>query len=113
LLLAYHDRSDGGAFAALCEMAFCRAPAAWTSAWTRWGENPFRTLFNEELGAVVQVASEDRADFADLVARHGLVQCAQRIARPTTRTPAGAGGRRGQRAGASGAGRSCSTPGGR
>src|SRR3546814_5864628 len=23
LLLAYHDRSDGGAFAALCEMAFC------------------------------------------------------------------------------------------
>ncbi|MFX9532702.1 AIR synthase-related protein, partial [Acinetobacter baumannii] len=23
LLRAYHDRSDGGAFAALCEMAFC------------------------------------------------------------------------------------------
>jgi phosphoribosylformylglycinamidine synthase len=41
-------------------------------------------LFNEELGAVVQVASEDRAEFADMVARHGLVDCAQRIARPTT-----------------------------
>jgi phosphoribosylformylglycinamidine synthase len=44
----------------------------------------FRTLFNEELGAVVQIACEDRAAFADMVARHGLVDCAQRIARPTT-----------------------------
>src|SRR3546814_4612080 len=53
-----------------------------------WGaeriENVFRTLFNEELGAVVQIATEDRAAFADMVARHGLVDCAQRIARPTT-----------------------------
>ncbi len=49
-----------------------------------WGEDPFRTLFNEELGAVVQVACEDRAEFADMVARHGLIDCAQRIARPTT-----------------------------
>jgi len=41
-------------------------------------------LFNEELGAVVQVAVDDRAEFADLVSRHGLIECAQRIARPTT-----------------------------
>ena len=27
-----------------------------------WGENPFRTLFNEELGAVVQIACADRAE---------------------------------------------------
>ena len=32
----------------------------------------------------MQIASEDRAEFADLVARHGLIDCAQRIARPTT-----------------------------
>ncbi|GAB3734713.1 phosphoribosylformylglycinamidine synthase [Luteimonas pelagia] len=86
LLLAYHDRSDGGAFATLCEMAFC-SRVGLDITLDAWGENPFRTLFNEELGAVVQVASEHRADFADLVARHGLVQCAQRIARPT-RVPA-------------------------
>jgi phosphoribosylformylglycinamidine synthase len=49
-----------------------------------WGEDPFRTLFNEELGAIVQIAAEDRAEFADLVARHGLIDCAQRIAKPTT-----------------------------
>ena len=83
LLLAYHDRSDGGAFAALCEMAFCSHLGLEINL-DGWGEDPFRTLFNEELGAVVQVAVEDRADFADLVARHGLIDCAQRIARPTT-----------------------------
>jgi phosphoribosylformylglycinamidine synthase len=81
LLLAYHDRSDGGAFAALCEMAFC-SRSGLDITLDAWGENPFRTLFNEELGAIVQVACDDRADFADLVARHGLVECAQRIARP-------------------------------
>ena len=82
LLLAYHDRSDGGAFASLCEMAFCSHMGLDINL-DGWGEDPFRTLFNEELGAVVQVACEDRAEFADLVARHGLIDCAQRIARPT------------------------------
>jgi phosphoribosylformylglycinamidine synthase len=87
LLLAYHDRSDGGAFATLCEMAFC-SHLGLDILLDGWGEgrseDPCRTLFNEELGAVVQIAGEDRAEFADLVARHGLVQCAQRIARPST-----------------------------
>ena len=87
LLRAYHDRSDGGAFAALCEMAFA-SHCGLDIELDGWGEDraedACRTLFNEELGAVVQVAVEDRAEFADLVARHGLVECAQRIARPTT-----------------------------
>ena len=87
LLRAYHDRSDGGAFAALCEMAFASRLGLEISL-DGWGEgrseDVFRTLFNEELGAVVQVAAEDRVEFADMVARHGLVHCAQRIARPTT-----------------------------
>ncbi|WP_298581671.1 phosphoribosylformylglycinamidine synthase [uncultured Luteimonas sp.] len=86
LLRAYHDRSDGGTFAALCEMAFCSHRGLDIDL-DGWGEDraedAFRTLFAEELGAVVQIASEDRAEFADLVARHGLVECAQRIARPT------------------------------
>ena len=87
LLRAYHDRSDGGAFATLCEMAFA-SHLGLDIALDGWGEDrsesAFRTLFNEELGAVVQIADEDRAEFADLVARHGLIDCAQRIARPTT-----------------------------
>ncbi|KAF1708883.1 phosphoribosylformylglycinamidine synthase [Pseudoxanthomonas kalamensis DSM 18571] len=83
LLLAYHDRSDGGAFAALCEMAFASHLGLEINL-DGWGDDPFRTLFAEELGAVVQIADEDRAAFADLVERHALTECAQRIARPTT-----------------------------
>ncbi|WP_159744339.1 phosphoribosylformylglycinamidine synthase [Luteimonas cellulosilyticus] len=87
LLLAYHDRSDGGAFATLCEMAFC-SHLGLDIDLDGWGgdrsQDALRTLFSEELGAVVQIAAEDRAEFADLVAQHGLIECAQRIARPTT-----------------------------
>jgi phosphoribosylformylglycinamidine synthase len=87
LLRAYHDRSDGGAFAALCEMAFC-SHLGLDIDLDGWGddraEDVFRTLFNEELGAIVQIHAADRVEFADLVARHGLVECAQRIARPTS-----------------------------
>lgn len=87
ILRAYHDRSDGGVFATLCEMAFC-SHMGLDILLDGWGDgrhdDVFRTLFNEELGAVVQIAGADRAEFADLVARHGLIECAQRIARPTT-----------------------------
>ena len=83
LLRAYHDRSDGGAFAALCEMAFASRLGLDINL-DAWGDDPFRSLFNEELGAIVQIAAEDRAAFADLVERHALTECAQRIARPTT-----------------------------
>ncbi len=87
VLRAYHDRSDGGAFAALCEMAFashCGLDIDLDAWGDGDGDDVFRVLFNEELGAVVQVASEDRAAFADLVERHALTECAQRIARPST-----------------------------
>ncbi|MFT3755860.1 MAG: phosphoribosylformylglycinamidine synthase [Pseudoxanthomonas sp.] len=83
LLLAYHDRSDGGAFATLAEMAFTSHLGLDINL-DGWGEDPFRTLFCEELGAVVQVANEDRAEFADLIEKHALTECAQRIAKPTT-----------------------------
>jgi phosphoribosylformylglycinamidine synthase len=83
LLLAYHDRSDGGAFATLCEMAFA-GHLGLDIALDGWGDDPFRTLFAEELGAVVQVAVEDRAAFADLVERHGLTECAQRVGKPVS-----------------------------
>jgi phosphoribosylformylglycinamidine synthase len=86
LLLAYHDRSDGGAFAALCEMAFASHLGLELNL-DAWVEEPrtdhvLAALFNEELGAVVQIAAADRAAFADLVNRHDLTHCAQRIGRP-------------------------------
>ena len=81
LLLAYHDRSDGGAFVSLCELAFA-SHLGLEIGMDRWGEDTVRALFNEELGAIVQVAREDRAAFADLVDRHDMTHCAQRIAQP-------------------------------
>ena len=81
LIRAYHDRSDGGAFAALCEMAFA-SHAGLDINLDRWGENDLACLFNEELGALIQVAKQDRAEFADLVNRFDLTHCAQRVAKP-------------------------------
>ncbi len=63
LLLAYHDRSDGGAFAALCEMAFASHLGLDITCDNRT-EHLFPHLFNEELGAIVQVADEHRTAFA-------------------------------------------------
>ncbi len=65
-LLAYHDRSDGGMLAALCEMTF----ASHIGLDIRLDEcqgDDLGILFNEELGALVQVR---RADLADI-----FVQC--------------------------------------
>ncbi len=80
-ILAYHDRSDGGAFAALCEMAFA-SHCGLDIHLDGWGDNDLNCLFNEELGVLVQVAREDRALFADLVNAIELTHCAQRIAKP-------------------------------
>ncbi|MCP5161795.1 MAG: phosphoribosylformylglycinamidine synthase [Hahellaceae bacterium] len=60
-LLAYHDRSDGGMFVTLCEMAFA-ANVGVDIRLDLLAEDPThfaRELFNEELGAVIQVKSED------------------------------------------------------
>ena len=52
-LLAYHDRSDGGLFVTLCEMAFASRCGILADI-SGMGE-PLAALFSEELGAVMQV----------------------------------------------------------
>ncbi|MGH8492313.1 MAG: phosphoribosylformylglycinamidine synthase [Moraxellaceae bacterium] len=64
LLLAYHDRSDGGLFTAVAEMAF----AARSGVSLDIAGDVLSVLFNEELGAVVQVR---RADVAAVKAAFG------------------------------------------
>ncbi len=59
-LLAYHDRSDGGAFVALCEMSFASHIGLDIRLDEMHGDT-LRALFNEELGAVVQVKNCDVA----------------------------------------------------
>jgi phosphoribosylformylglycinamidine synthase len=68
-LLAYHDRSDGGLFVTLAEMAFAGhvgleidLPAA----------SPLEVLFSEELGAVVQVRTEDTSAILNHLHSAGL-----------------------------------------
>ena len=73
-ILAYHDRSDGGLLATVCEMAFAAHTglALDTSALG----DALAALFNEELGAVIQVRASDVASvqqqFADAAANPGI-----------------------------------------
>jgi phosphoribosylformylglycinamidine synthase len=59
MIHAYHDRSDGGMFAALCEMAFAGRIGLDIAV------SAFDELFNEELGVLVQL-SDPRALPANL-----------------------------------------------
>jgi phosphoribosylformylglycinamidine synthase len=86
LLLAYHDRSDGGLFASACEMAFAAHCGltldldaldvdALDAAAAGNAERVLAALFAEELGALLQVRAQDsgtvlaRLDAAKLRAR--------------------------------------------
>jgi phosphoribosylformylglycinamidine synthase len=71
LVLAYHDRSDGGVFATLVEMAFAghcgldvKLPAGANGA--------AGALFSEELGVVLQAKSGHAAALQSILVRHGL-----------------------------------------
>jgi phosphoribosylformylglycinamidine synthase len=59
LLLAYHDRSDGGLFTTICEMAFAGHTGLEIHLKTL-GKNAINALFNEELGAVIQIRHQDK-----------------------------------------------------
>ena len=98
-LLAYHDRSDGGLWATVCEMAFAghvgvalnldllvnegdgihdsRADHGDSKNWAqqvrvRRDELSLRALFNEELGVVLQVATAQRDQVMQTLRQHGL-----------------------------------------
>ncbi|MGB4812748.1 MAG: phosphoribosylformylglycinamidine synthase [Methylophilaceae bacterium] len=59
-LLAYHDRSDGGLFTTLVEMAFAGHCGLNVDISSLQGD-AISALYNEELGAVIQVATADAA----------------------------------------------------
>jgi len=100
-LLAYHDRSDGGLFACVCEMSFAshlgvslnldalcydplmndvdgieRAPQLISG---RMRDRLIAALFNEELGAVLQIRRSDRAAVMQTLRDHGLGTCSHII----------------------------------
>jgi phosphoribosylformylglycinamidine synthase len=97
LLLAYHDRSDGGLFATICEMAFAGHTGVsvnldtvcWDAATTdhdgfeikpdmikgRFNDRVLAAMFCEEPGAVVQVRATDRNAIIARLKAWGLGDC--------------------------------------
>jgi phosphoribosylformylglycinamidine synthase len=98
-ILAYHDRSDGGLLSTVAEMCFAgqvgvalnldllvtegdgisdsRAEYGDAKNWAqqisaRREELTLKALFNEELGVVIQIATQDRADVMQVLREHGL-----------------------------------------
>ncbi|PUA16484.1 phosphoribosylformylglycinamidine synthase [Glaciimonas sp. PCH181] len=107
-LLAYHDRSDGGLFTTLCEMAFAghvgfsvnldiltmesEHAADWGDSknWAgqiseRRNEMTLRALFNEELGAVIQVRAAQKSEVMNVLRTYNLGACSHIIGKPDAR----------------------------
>ncbi len=108
LVLAYHDRSDGGLFATVCEMAFAGRTGVslnvdlltleghggddygdsknWaTQVAARREAMTIKALFNEELGAVVQIRTADRTPVMDVLRAHGLGAVSNIVGKPNDR----------------------------
>ena len=77
-LLAYHDRSDGGLFTTIVEMAFAGKTGVDIEL-ASLGNDVVSALFNEELGAVVQVASEDYDSVMQAFEQAGLSACVHNL----------------------------------
>jgi len=105
-LLAYHDRSDGGLLATLCEMAFAGHTGltinldqlCFDAQYSdidgselqpeRLGgcflERILAVLFNEELGAVIQIAAAQRQEVMQVLTDAGLRDCSFIIGYPNS-----------------------------
>jgi len=111
-ILAYHDRSDGGLWATVCEMAFAgqqgvslnvdilvtdsdgisdsRAEYGDSKNWAaqvseRRNDLSLRALFNEEVGVVLQVPTAVRNDVIATLREHGLSRHAHFIGKTNDR----------------------------
>ncbi len=73
-LLSYHDRSDGGLLATVAEMMFASRLGV-NLTLDSLGDDVLAVLFNEELGAVLQVRQSDCKDVVDLLKQSGLIDC--------------------------------------
>ena len=75
LISAYHDRSDGGVITTLLEMAFASHTGLTINT-----DASIESLFNEELGCVIQVKSENKHAVADALKAAGIASCTHLIA---------------------------------
>ena len=82
-LLAYHDRSDGGLFVTLAEMAFA-GKAGVRADISALGSDDMAVLFSEEPGAVIQVSNSELQYVQQVLAQHQLSACSHVIGTVTT-----------------------------
>jgi phosphoribosylformylglycinamidine synthase len=80
LILAYHDRSDGGLLITLLEMAFASRCGLEIDLGS--SADVIAACFAEELGAVLQVAATRVDEALKVLQRHGLAQLTRNIAAP-------------------------------
>ncbi|WP_434359138.1 phosphoribosylformylglycinamidine synthase [Parasalinivibrio latis] len=74
-LLAYHDRADGGLYVTLAEMAFAGHAGVDVDIESLSADDALAALFNEELGAVIQVKADDVDNVVETLERFGLGNC--------------------------------------
>jgi len=79
-LVAYHDISDGGLFTTVCEMAFAGHTGVDVNISKLSGDN-VSVLFNEELGAVIQIRENDVDAIHAIFAEHGILDCCTDVGR--------------------------------
>ncbi len=70
-VLAYHDKGDGGLLVTLAEMAFAGHCGLDVNI-APLGDDHLAILFNEELGAVLQIRNDDLDSVLTTLANHGL-----------------------------------------
>lgn len=89
LIHAYHDRSDGGLITTLVEMAFAGHVSLdiQLDAYQQNNEGLIEALFNEELGAVVQVSEDKIEAFIESVKGSGLSSHIHWVAKVINETP--------------------------
>ncbi|MBA6296741.1 phosphoribosylformylglycinamidine synthase [Colwellia sp. MB02u-9] len=82
-LIAYHDISDGGLFTTVVEMAFAGHTGVDIdlSQLTSISGNDVDVLFNEELGAVIQILASDANAIQAVFAEYGIADCCTDIGR--------------------------------
>ena len=82
LLLAYHDRSDGGLLATLCEMAFASRCGLEINL-DDIGNDAISALLSEELGVVIQVKQSELKAVMAILHLNGLQSCSHVIGKPS------------------------------
>ncbi len=73
-ILAYHDRSDGGLFVTVAEMAFAGKTGVKVCL-DQIDVDDYKALFSEELGAVIQVSAAEKEKVLSILSGHGLGNC--------------------------------------